>query len=245
MRLKVLATGIVALALLIGASYLPVGTGWPVLAVVLLLIAAFSVGWPRLLRVQGPNPVSLVMFLTAALAAVLAFVAQPLPGLLWLAPSVGIGTIAMFLTQLLRGTGATARLETAASGMAGLVIASLGAGWVALGTNTGWRELGLIGGLAIVAAAAPGVLRLPDRIVFPLGLVLAVLVGGAASVFYPSVHVVPGLALGAACGLVIVGSRAMLVTSGTPRGFAQMLAGAVAPVFVCGAVIWFAQLLLF
>lgn len=243
-RLKVLATGTLALALLIGAGYLPSDTGWPVLAAVLLLLAALGVGWPRLLKVPSPNPVGLVIFLVSALGAVLAFMARPMPGLPWLAPVVGIGAIVMFLTQLFRGTDAQGRLESVASGVAGLVVAAMGAGWVALGTVPDGRDLAVIGGLAVLAAAIPGVLRLPDRIVFPLGFVLAVLVGGAGSILGPGVDLVPGLALGAACGLVIVGSRAMLVTSGGPRGSAQMLAAGLAPLMVCGAVIWFARLLM-
>lgn len=244
MRLKVLATGTVALALLIGVSYLPTAAGWPGLVMVLLLLAAFAAGWPRLLKVPSPNPVSLVVFLASAATALLAYVEEPLPGLLWLAPAVGIGTIVMFLTQLFRGANATSRLESAASGMAGLVIACLGAGWIGVGDDPAWRDLALIGALTILAAAIPGVLRWPDRIAFPLGFVLAVLVGGAASIVNSAVHVVPALVLGAACGLVVVGSRAMLVSAGGPRNTVQMLAAATAPVLVCGSVVWYAQLLI-
>ena len=244
MRLKVLATGTIVLALVIGASYLPGAAGWPVLAVVLLLLGAFAFGWPRLLKLPAPNPVGLVIFLVSAAAALLAFVGEPIPGLMWVAPCVGIGTILMFLTQLFRGTDARQRLESVAVGTAGMVVASLGAGWVALGTDPEWRVLMLISSLSILGAAIPGVLRLPDRIVFPLGFVLAVLIGGAASMLDIGVNVLPAMLLGAACGLVVVGCRAMLVTSGGPRTNAQVLAAAGAPLLVCGSVVWYAQLLM-
>ncbi|WP_146111792.1 hypothetical protein [Arthrobacter sp. MYb227] len=245
MRLKVLATGSIALALIIGASYLPIAAGWPVSIVLLVVLAVFAAGWPRLLKVPSPNPVSLLIFIGSAAATILASFPLKLDsaGMLWLAPIIGVGAIFMFLTQLFRGTDAKARLESVAIGISGLVIGSLGSGWVALGSNTQWRAVALIAGLSIFAAAIPGVLRLPDRIVFPLGFLLAVLVGGAASMFDNNVNVVPGLVLGAACGLVIVGARAMLVSARGPRNTLQMLAASSAPLLLCGAVVWYVHLI--
>lgn len=245
MRLKVLATGSVALALIVGASYLPIAAGWAVPVAVVLVLAVFSFGWPRMLQVPVPLPVSLIIFLGSTACALLAFL--PIPqtgaGMLWLAPIVGVGAILLFLTQLFRGTDAKSRLESVAIGIGGLVIGSLGSGWVALGSTTEWRAVALIAALSMLAAAIPGVLRLPDRIVFPLGFLLAVLVGGAASMIDNNVNVVPGLVLGAACGLVIVATRAMLVSAGGPRTTTQMLAAACTPVLICGAVIWYVQLI--
>lgn len=244
MRLKVLATGSIALALILGASYLPIAAGWPLLVALLLVLGAFAVGWPRMLGTPSPNSLSVLIFLGSATAAVLAAlpVAQAGTGMLWLAPIIGVGSILMFLTQLFRGTGAKGRLESVAIGISGLVIGALGSGWVALANSTQWRAVALIAGLSMLAAAIPGVPRLPDRIVFPLGFLLAVLVGGAASMIDNNVNVVPGLVLGAACGLVTVAARAMLVSSSSPRNTLGMLAASSAPILVCGAVVWYVQL---
>lgn len=244
MRLKVLATGSIALALILGASYLPIAAGWPLLVALLLVLGAFAVGWPRMLGAPSPNSLSVLIFLGSATAAVLAAlpVAQAGTGMLWLAPIIGVGSILMFLTQLFRGTGAKGRLESVAIGISGLVISALGSGWVALANSTQWRAVALIAGLSMLAAAIPGVPRLPDRIVFPLGFLLAVLVGGAASMIDNNVNVVPGLVLGAACGLVTVAARAMLVSSSSPRNTLGMLAASSAPILVCGAVVWYVQL---
>lgn len=244
MRFKVLATGTLVLALVIGASYVPEAEGWPVLAVVLLLLGAFAAGWPRLLKVPAPNPVSIVTFVTSAAAALLAYFGQPVPGLRWLVPCLGMGLILMFLTQLFRGADAKQRLESVAVGAAGLVVAGLGSGWVALGTEPEWRVLMLVSGLSMLGAAVPAVTRLPDRIVFPLGFVLAALLGGAASMLDADVNVVPAMLLGATCGLVVVGARAMLISTGGPRTTVQILAAALAPLLVCGSVVWCAQLLM-
>lgn len=244
MRLKVLATGSIALALILGASYLPIAADWPELVALLLVLGAFSVGWPRLLQAPSPNTLSGLIFLGSGAAAVLAAlpIAQAGTGMLWLAPIVGVGAILMFLTQLFRGTGAAGRLEAVAIGVSGLVIGALGSGWVALASNTQSRAVALIAGLSVLVAAISGVPRLPDRIVFPLGFLLAVLVGGAASMFDNNVNVVPGLVLGAACGLVTVAARAMLVSSSSPRTTLGMLAASSAPILVCGAVVWYVQL---
>lgn len=244
MRLKVLATGSVALALILGASYLPIASSWPVLGAVLLVLGAFAVGWPRMLQAPAPNLLSALIFLGAATATVLAMLpdSQAGTGTVWLAPIIGVGAILIFLSQLFRGTDARGRLESVAIGIGGLVIGAFGSGWVALANSTQWRAVALIAGLSILAAAIPGVLRLPDRIVFPLGFLLAVLVGGAASMLDTDVNVVPGLVLGAACGLVTVATRAMLVSASSPRNALGMLAASSAPILVCGALVWYVQL---
>ncbi len=219
MRLKVLATGTVALALLIGASYLPTAAGWPVLVVVLLLLAAFAVGWPRLLKVPAPNPVILVIFLASAATRVACLLRRAAAG----AAVVGAGRGNRHDRDvpdpaLSRGTDATSRLESAASGMAGL-------GHCVPGCRLG-RGLGTNPRLAgpgpdrrfddPCARQSPGSCAARPHCL-PAGFVLAVLVGGAASIVDSAVHVVPGLVLGAACGLVVVGSRAMLVSARAAR----------------------------
>jgi hypothetical protein len=243
-RLKVLATGTIALALLIGANYLPGATGSPALGVTLALLAAFALGWPRLLNVPSPHPVSLVIFVVGAAAVMLGRFAQPAPGLGWVAPCLAAGVILTFVTQLVRGTDAQKRLESAAAGICGMLVAAFGSGWAVLGTETDGRALALMAGISILGAAVPGVLRWPDRVVFPLGFVLAVLFGGAASLLHPALHVLEGLVLGGACGLVVVGTRAMLVSLGGPKGPAQLAAAALTPVLVCGSVTWYILLLL-
>ncbi len=214
------------------------------LLVTLVLLAAFAAGWPRLMKVPSPNPVSLVIFVVGTAATLLGLFAQPRPGLGWVAPCLAAGVILMFLTQLVRGTDAQKRLESVAVGICGMVIAGFGSGWAVLGTAPAGSSLGLVAGFGILGAAVPGVLRLPDRVVFPLGFVLAVLLGGAASLLHPGVSLVPALVLGAACGLVVVGSRAMLVSLGGPKGPAQMAAAALTPLLVCGSVTWYVMLLL-
>ncbi len=248
MRLKVLATGTIALALLVGAGYLPGqregAAHWPLAAATLALIAVFAVGWPRLMKLSAPAPVSAVIFLAGAGATVLGLMAPARPSLGWVPPALALGVILMFLTQLARGTDATKRLESVAVGIFGMLIAAFGSGWAVLGTEPAWRPVVLVAGISMLGAAVPGVLRLPDRIVFPLGFVLAVLFGGTASMLDPALQLAPALVLGAACGLVVVGARAMLVSLGGPKGGGQMAAAALAPLLVCGSVTWYVLVLL-
>lgn len=245
MRFKVLATGTIALALVLGAAQLPAAaSGWPVLGVTLVLLAAFAAGWPRLTKVPAPAAVSLVIFGVGAAAALLGLLSGSGPGLDPVAPCLAAGVLLVFLTQLVRGTDAQRRLESAASGISGMAIAAFGSGWAVLGTAAEGRSLALLAGIGILGAAAPGVSRLPDRVVFPLGFVLAVLLSGAGSLLLPGIGLVAALVLGAACGLVVVGSRAMLVSVGGPRGPAQVAAAALAPLLVCGSVAWYVLLLL-
>ncbi|GAA5227874.1 hypothetical protein GCM10025778_24070 [Paeniglutamicibacter antarcticus] len=243
-RLKVLATGTIALALLVGAGYLPGDTTWPLVAVSVVLLALFSIGWPRLMKLPSPIPVSVVIFLAGTAATLLGLMQEPGPSLETVAPVVAAGVILVFLTQLVRGTDAQKRLESVAVGISGMLVAAFGSGWVMLGIDSRWHVLGLVAGISMVGAAVPGMLRWPDRIVFPLGLVLAVLLGGAASLLDQRIGVLPALVLGAGCGLVVVAVRAMLVSVGGPKGTLQMAAAALAPLLVCGSLSWYVSALL-
>ena len=244
MRLKVLATGTIALALLVGAGYLPGDTTWPLVAVSVVLLALFSIGWPRLMKLPSPIPVSVVIFLAGTAATLLGLMQEPRPSLETVAPVVAAGVILVFLTQLVRGTDAQKRLESVAVGISGMLVAAFGSGWVMLGIDSRWHVLGLVAGISMVGAAVPGMLRWPDRIVFPLGLVLAVLLGGAASLLDQRIGVLPALVLGAGCGLVVVAARAMLVSVGGPKDTLQMAAAALAPLLVCGSLSWYVSALL-
>lgn len=244
MRLKVLATGTIALALLVGAGYLPGDTTWPLVAVSLVLLGIFSIGWPRLMKLPSPVPVSVVIFLAGTAATLLGLAREPRPDLGTVAPVVAAGVLLVFLTQLVRGTDAQKRLESVAVGIAGMLIAAFGSGWVMLGIDPRWHVLGLMAGISMVGAAVPGMLRWPDRIVFPLGLVLAVLLGGAASLLDPQVGVAAALVLGAGCGLIVVAARAMLVSVGGPKDRIQMAAAALSPLLVCGSVTWYVSVVL-
>ncbi|ASN38680.1 hypothetical protein CGQ24_06450 [Arthrobacter sp. 7749] len=243
-RLKVLSTGTITLALLIGAGFLSGAGAWLVPSVTLVLLAIFALGWPRLLALPAPLPVSLVIFVVSAAATLLGLWGPGGPSLLWVAPGLGVGIILMFLTQLVRGTDAQKRLDSVAVGSAGMLIASCGAGWAVLGAQPGGPTLALMAGIGIMGAAIPAATRLPDRIVFPLGFIVAVLAGGAASLLSDEVSLPVAMVVGALCGLVVVGARAMITSLGGPKSFTQILAAALAPLLVAGSVTWYVLLLL-
>ena len=126
-----------------------------------------------------------------------------------------------------------------------MLIAAFGSGWAVLGTETGWRSMALMAGIGILGAAVAGgaALARPHRL--PAGLCAGGAAGrGSEPAASRGPRCVPGLVLGAACGLVVVGSRAMLVSLGGPTGAVQMAAAALAPLLVCGSVTWYVLLLL-
>lgn len=102
-----------------------------VVVVVALLAATVSALFPRITGLGAPLAVSCLLALSGG-AAIATTVLAPAPQrLLWWALVLGSSVLALFLAQLLRGTGATDRVSSLALAIAGAFVVDSGAGWVA------------------------------------------------------------------------------------------------------------------
>lgn len=210
------ASSLLAVAALIASSYAGPGAGgWPMWAALCVCIVVFAGGFPRLIGLPAPLPLGIVIALAGIGSATTAAVApMPVP-LQWMGAFCAVGVVLVFLTQLLRGTGESQRLESTLGGCVGVLIAVFGSGWVGadrLAPNAADGSMMLLSGLSLAAAVLVSSLRWPTRITAPLGLVAAILVGGIASAVSADVTVVPGIVVGAVVGVVVVCLRVMLVS---------------------------------
>jgi hypothetical protein len=147
--------GLAALAVIVASTF---GTREVMLAVGVLAAAAIGAGWPHFLAVPAKKTLAAVIGLAGIGSAVSATYLPP-PGYLdWTPAFIAMGVIAVFVVQLIRGTGQAQRLESTLGCCAGVLLNCLGAGWIAGARFTGVKEMVLVAGLS-AAVALMGCLR--------------------------------------------------------------------------------------
>ncbi|MBT1001125.1 permease [Paenarthrobacter sp. DKR-5] len=233
--------GIAGLAAIIAASYRP---GTVMLAVSCVAAAVVGYGWPHYLGVPARKTLGSIIAL-AGIGAAFAAAFSPVPGVLgWVPAFIALGIGAVFVMQLLRGTGQAQRLESTLGASTGVLLACLGAGWIAAARVNGLGPMMLVTGASGVFALAAGLIRWPDRIVAPIGIVLAGLAGPMAGLLFFDVPVLAAVVVGVAIGAVLVSFRRLVVLSGMPRTFPAALALGLAPVYALGTLVYFIEKLL-
>ncbi|WP_341393353.1 hypothetical protein [Arthrobacter sp. G119Y2] len=234
-----------ALIGIVGASY------WSVAAVAVftaLLTVAVGVGWPHLLDVPAKKTQGAVLALAGAGACAAAYFAPASALLTWLPGIAAAGVGAIFLIQLLRGTGQAHRLESTIGNIAGVLLTVMGSGWVAADrlANADGSPAGVtIGAAGILVALAVSLIPLPDRIAAPLGVAAGALAGALAGVLQPEADVsaLAAALMGAVGAAVIMAVRRLVLSRDitTRRG---RVALAAAPIAALGSVVYFMARLL-
>ena len=122
--------------------------------------------------------------------------------------------MAVFVMQLIRGTGQAQRLESTLGSCAGVLLSCLGAGWIACFRFNGVREMLLVAAISAAIALMAGLIRWPDRIVAPLGVVGAGLAGPLAGLVFSDIAVLPAAIVGVVVGAVLVSFRRLVILRG-------------------------------
>lgn len=235
---------VVALAAIVGASYLSL----PATAVVVgVLVLAAAIGWPYVLGVPARKSQSTAIALSALAACAAAYVAPSGAALTWLPVAVALGLGAVFLIQLLRGTGQSFRLESTLGISSGVLLTALGAGWIAaenLSVNAGTSGVTLVTGISVLAALLVALLPWPDRMVAPIGVLLAALAGPLCALVFTDVEELPAAVIGAVCGAVIMAARRLVISRDTPLSAPALIAVGAAPILGLGSLVYFLERLL-
>ncbi|WP_243400532.1 hypothetical protein [Arthrobacter sp. Bz4] len=240
----VAAAAATAVVSVVAASYVSLSA---VAAVTAVLILVGAIGWPHLLGVPAKKTQSTVMAASALAATAAAYTAPDSEYMRWMPIAAALGLGAVFLIQLFRGTGQSLRLESTLGVGVGVFLVCLGSGWVAadqLSVNAGNAGMMLVTGISVMIALAVSLLPWPDRIVAPLGTVLAATAGPLGAILFTDV---PGLAagiVGALSGAVIVCTRRLLLAREAPLNVAAALSVGVAPILVIGSLVYFLEKLL-
>ncbi|WP_312856718.1 hypothetical protein [Arthrobacter mobilis] len=239
MRIWIVAAASAAvLCAVAGASYLSLGA---VVTIVCAASVAAGAGWPVLLAVPARKTLATVIALSGISAALLAAAAPETMAMQWTVVVVALAVIAVFVIQLLRGTGQPHRLESTFGASTGAVLAALGSGWVAserLSANAADSPLLLVTAVSMLFAVAASVLPWPDRLVAPLGVVLAGLAGGVGGALFTSVPLWPAVLVGAVMGTVIVCFRRLLLAGGGPHRATAMVSAGLMPVLAAGSLVY-------
>ena len=235
---------VAALAAIVGASYLSLPA---TAAVVVVLVLAAAIGWPYVLGVPARKSQSTAIALSALAACAAAYVAPSGAALTWLPVAVALGLGAVFLIQLLRGTGQSFRLESTLGTSSGVLLTALGAGWIAaenLSVNAGTSGVTLVTGISVLAALLVALLPWPDRMVAPIGVLFAALAGPLCALVFTDVEELPAAVIGAVCGAVIMAARRLVISRDTPLSAPALIAVGVAPILGLGSLVYFLERLL-
>jgi hypothetical protein len=233
--------GIAGLAAIIAGVY----TSREVLvAVAVLIAAAVGIGWPHFLRIPAKKTLAAVIALPGAGSALAAALA-PAPGYLdWTPGFLALGMMAVFVVQLIRGTGQAQRLESTLGCCVGVLLSCLGAGWIAGARLDGIREMLLVAAISAAVALLAGLIRWPDSVVAPLGIVLAGLAGPLAGLVLSDIAVLPAAVFGVVVGAVLASFRRLVTLRGAPLNIPAALAMGLAPVSAVGSLAYFIDKLL-
>ncbi|RDV09805.1 permease [Arthrobacter sp. RT-1] len=233
--------GIAGLAAIIAGVY----TSREVLvAVAVLIAAAVGIGWPHFLRIPAKKTLAAVIALPGAGSALAAALA-PAPGYLdWTPRFLALGMMAVFVVQLIRGTGQAQRLESTLGCCVGVLLSCLGAGWIAGARLDSIREMLLVAAISAAVALLAGLIRWPDSVVAPLGIVLAGLAGPLAGLVLSDIAVLPAAIFGVVVGAVLASFRRLVTLRGAPLNIPAALAMGLAPVSAVGSLAYFIDKLL-
>jgi hypothetical protein len=231
--------GIIGLAglavIVIGAYSSPV----VLLVAAVVLALAVGVGWPHFLGIPARKTLAVLIGLPGAGSAVAATYV-PAPAFLdWTPAFIAAGVVAVFVMQLIRGTGQAQRLESILGSCAGVLLCCLGAGWIAASRFNGVREMLLVAAISAAVALMTGLFRWPDRIVAPLGIILAGLAGPMAGLIFSDIAVVPAALVGVVIGSVLVSFRRLVILRGEALNVAAAVSVAIAPVLAVGSLAYF------
>lgn len=243
MRLNIVcAAALLTLLGLVAAAALGVG------ALVVFVAAAAVVtglGWVRLQGLTAARAHSVVIAVVGIVSVV---TAARLPGafLTWTGLIAAVGVIAVFLIELVRGTGAERRLESLVASSSGVVLTALGSGWVGSLRVATDAHVALIGTTAVAAmvAVVMAAVPWPDRVIDPLCVLVATAVAPLLALLLREPSAGVATVLGAVAGLVVATFRRMVLADGGPRTRLGAVAVGVGPVLAAGSAVYGAQLLL-
>ncbi|ACL40688.1 conserved hypothetical protein [Pseudarthrobacter chlorophenolicus A6] len=233
--------GIAGLAAIIAGVYV---SREALAAVAVVIAVAVGIGWPHFLRIPAKKTLAAVIALPGAGSALAALWA-PAPGYLdWTPGFVAVGMMAVFVVQLIRGTGQAQRLESTLGCCVGVLLSCLGAGWVAGARFNGVREMLLVAAISAAVALLAGLIRWPDNVIAPLCIVLAGLAGPLAGLVLSDIAVLPAAIFGVVVGAVLASFRRLVTLRGAPLNFAAALGMGLAPVSAVGSLAYFIDKLL-
>lgn len=126
--LQIIVLSLAALVLALTSAV--VGGAMPVIVVIAMSLV-IGLGWSAAAGVPARYRHNVIILCSGVLAALLSWL-YPDQRLVWLPAIVGIGLIATFIAELVRGEGARHRLESTISSVVAVLAVVSSSGWIAL-----------------------------------------------------------------------------------------------------------------
>ena len=240
MRIKVLISGLLAAAAVLGAAALDTPGIWVgIVTVVLQLLFAYS--WPTLTRCAKPWPLRIILALAALGSSAGALGLAGAPGLQASLLATAAGVLLVFVSQVFRGSDAAGRLTGAVAGISGLALVTQGAGFTALGSVSGGFGIILVTVASLLAAGAVAMTRLPGQVVMLLSVLTAAALAAAASALPLGLHWYHCLLIGALAGVLVGAVRAITLATQAIKSATDIVAVSSMVLLVSGALSWYAM----
>ncbi|WP_407345610.1 hypothetical protein [Pengzhenrongella phosphoraccumulans] len=175
----------------------------PLIALALVLIVAFSVGWPSLLNLPVRLGPSIVIGVGGIGSVVAVALTLGEPFLRDLPLLIALAIVLAFVNELARRDGRERLVESVSGVVAGVIVAASVAGWVAAGRTTGGIPLVVTGAVALAIGSAVAALPLAGWVGATATLAAAAGAGAGIGLIVPGIHPEVGGLIGLAVGILI------------------------------------------
>ncbi|WP_182112263.1 MULTISPECIES: hypothetical protein [unclassified Actinotalea] len=221
---------IVGGAAVVGGPALVAGAG--------LLALVLAVGWPVLLDLPSRLGSGVVIALGGAGGVVAVTATQGAPVLRALPIVIALAVLLAFANELARQDGRTRLVESVTGTVAGVLVASAAAGWVAAGRTPGGASLVVSGAFALAVGAAVSAVHLGGWTAAAVTTTAAVIAGGAVGAVMPGTDIVSGGVLGLATGILVASLHVLFDRHPVLSKRWAALATIVLPVSVSGILVY-------
>lgn len=217
--------------------------GITIAAILAVAVAFFAAGWPRLLGIPAQRGASTVIALSGFGALVIAVTTHQFR----LLPIVlAAGVVASFVHQMLRTDGRPRLVESVSATVTGVIVVTLGAGWVTVVTRYGETDalnhplpmaMILVGACSLTGATI-GSIVFPRAVSAYFATLLATGIGTGVGWIFPSVGWLPGLITGFSVGVLYTGMHILFGMFPASRRVRPAIAAALLPVLASGIVVY-------
>lgn len=210
----------------------------PLAGLCAVLVVVFAAGWPVLLGLPS-RPGSTAVIAIGGVGAVAGITyTHGEPFLRALPAIVALTILLAFVNELLRQDGRERLLESVSGVVAGTLIVTSAAGWVAAGRTPGGTGLVITGALALAVDSAIAATPLTGWTGALATVLLAAGAGAGAGTVLPGLDLVAGALLGLSVGVLVAAMHVLFDRLRALSARLAALAAVVLPVAVTGILVY-------
>jgi hypothetical protein len=202
------------------------------------LALVFSLGWPVLLGLPSRSGSTVVVAIGGVGAVAAITYTRGEPFLRELPAVFALSILLAFVNELLRQDGREKLLESVSGVVAGTLVATSAAGWVAAGRTPGGAGLVITGALALAVGSAVAALPMTGWAGGFAAVLAAVGAGAGAGALVPRMDWLAGALLGLAVGVLVAAIHQLFDQLPALRNRLPALAAIVLPVSVTGILVY-------